>query len=257
MHNNKFWKAFAALFLLGPLVYLLVYGVAIQWIFPQLLPSLSLNNWKQLFNGSQGLGGSLGLSLLLSSVMASVSSILAFFTSRYLSYGAHSRHWQNLAYLPFALSPVVYAVSIHFYFNYLGLSASIIGVMLSQLFLLYPYSVILFSTFWSPKVKAYEQAIATIGGGRWMQWKHGVWPLAKNVFAFSWIQTFLISWFDFGMTQYIGVGKVKTLTLQVFQLVSEANPYLAAVAGGLLVLPPLLLLYINKKFLVQRAFSRV
>lgn len=257
MIGARFLKAFSAVFLLGPLVYLAVYALAEQWVFPALFPAFTLSHWSSLFKGTQGLTGSLGLSLLLSSFMATVSSILAFFTSRYLSYSKRSDRWQNLAYLPFALSPIVYAISIHFYFNYLGLSASIVGVMLAQLFVLFPYSIILFSTFWNPQVVAYEQAVATLGGNGFMQWKHGVWPLARNIFAFSWVQTFLISWFDFGMTQYIGVGKVKTLTLQVFQLVSEANPYLAAVAGCLLVLPPLLLLYFNKKFLVNKALSRV
>jgi len=57
------------------------------------------------------------------------------------------------------------------------------------------------------------------------------------------------------MTQYIGVGKVKTLTIQVFQLVSEASPYLAAVSGCLLVIPPFILFYVNKKFLINSAFS--
>jgi len=255
MPKSRLWKLIIAPFLIGPVVYLLVYSIAGSWVYPLLFPEWTLTHWKHLLTGSNELLGSTGLSLLMSTIMASVSTVLAFFTSRYISLSRNAIFWQNLAYLPFALSPIVYAVCIHFYFNYLELSASVAGVMLAQLFLLYPYSVILFSTFWNKQVHEYQKMVATLGGNSLMQWKHGIWPFAKAVVAFSWVQTFLISWFDFGMTQYIGVGKVKTLTIQVFQLVSEASPYLAAVSGCLLVIPPFILFYVNKKFLINSAFS--
>ncbi|MDX1591815.1 MAG: hypothetical protein R3283_07625, partial [Balneolaceae bacterium] len=60
-----------------------------------------------------------------------------------------------------------------------------------------------------------------------------------------------ISWFEYGLTQFIGVGKVQTLTVMVYRYVSEANPYLAALAGVLLILPPITLLLINRKYLLQ------
>jgi putative spermidine/putrescine transport system permease protein len=57
----------------------------------------------------------------------------------------------------------------------------------------------------------------------------------------------LISWFEFGFTNFIGVGKVQTLTIKVYQFVLEANPYLAALASCLLLFPPILLLWRKKK----------
>ena len=54
-------------------------------------------------------------------------------------------------------------------------------------------------------------------------------------------QTFLISWFQYGLTLLVGSGKVETLPLKVYDYVSEANLGYAAVAGCLLVLPPVLL----------------
>lgn len=255
MLKSKVWKILALPVLVGPLVYLLVYSIAGNWVYPLIVPEWTFAHWKSVLNGSNGLLGSAQLSILLSSLIASLSTALAFFTSRYISLSSRATSWNNLAYLPFALSPIVYAICIHFYFNFLGLSASVPGVMLAQLFLLYPYSVILFSTFWNKQIHDYQKMVSTLGGNTIAQWKHGIWPFAKKVVAFSWVQTFLISWFDFGMTQYIGVGKVKTLTIQVFQLVNEANPYLAAVSGCLLILPPFLMLYINKKFLINSAFS--
>ena len=47
----------------------------------------------------------------------------------------------------------------------------------------------------------------------------------------------------------IGTGKVKTLTLSVFKFINEANVFYAAFASVLLVIPPMLLVYLNKKML--------
>jgi len=239
----------------GPVLFILVYSLSSQWLFPRIWPEFTIDHWQGMLLGKSGILKSLGLSLALSAFMGILSTGLGFITSRYLFYGTKGGLWLRLAYLPFALSPIIYAISIHFYFNTIGLSASVPGVMLAQLFILYPYSIILFSTFWNARVLGFEQMVATHGGSRIAQWKHGIWPLARQVVILSLIQCFLISWFDFGMTQYIGVGKVKTLTIQVYQMVNEANPYMAAVASSLLLIPMLILLYVNRLFVLNKAYS--
>ena len=74
------------------------------------------------------------------------------------------------------------------------------------------------------------------------------WPLLRTAL----FQTFLLSWFDFGLTNLLSVGKVRTLTVQVFTYVGEANAQLAAVASLLLLLPPALLLWANKSALLRK-----
>ena len=49
----------------------------------------------------------------------------------------------------------------------------------------------------------------------------------------------------------IGGGAVKTLPLKVYDFVFEANPAYAALASCLLVVPPVVLLWINKRFLFK------
>lgn len=60
-------------------------------------------------------------------------------------------------------------------------------------------------------------------------------------------QIFVFSWFDFGLTQVIGQGRVSTLSLTVWQYLAEADPYIAAAGSCLLLLPPALLMLINEK----------
>ncbi|MFT6749600.1 MAG: putative spermidine/putrescine transport system permease protein, partial [Flavobacterium sp.] len=52
-----------------------------------------------------------------------------------------------------------------------------------------------------------------------------------------------------GLTRIIGAGKIKTLTLSVFKYINEANVFYSALASCLLIIPPMLLIYINKKVL--------
>ncbi len=61
-------------------------------------------------------------------------------------------------------------------------------------------------------------------------------------------QTFLISWFQYGLTLLIGAGKVQTLPIKVYDYVNEANIFYAAMASCLLILPPAALLWVNKRF---------
>ncbi|MBC8152197.1 MAG: hypothetical protein H7Z72_04740, partial [Bacteroidetes bacterium] len=81
-------------------------------------------------------------------------------------------------------------------------------------------------------------------------------PLARPLLTTCLFQTFLIGWFDFGLTNFLSVGKVRTLTVQVFTYVREANSRLAAVASLLLILLPAILLWINKAVIVPRTVIR-
>ena len=99
---------------------------------------------------------------------------------------------------------------------------------------------------------SFEQLISTLGGNTWQAYTRVLFPMAKGAIMTCFFQIFLISWFEYGLTALVGVGKVQTLTLKVFQYVNEANIFFAALASCLLVFPPLLLLWLNKRFVFSR-----
>jgi putative spermidine/putrescine transport system permease protein len=78
-------------------------------------------------------------------------------------------------------------------------------------------------------------------------------PVSKPVLLLCFFQTFLISWFEYGLTSVIGLGQVRTLTIALYQYIGEANQYVAALAGCLVCLPPLLLLWLNQRYVYQAA----
>jgi len=248
-----FWSKMLALTLLFPVAYLLILSIAAQWIFPSVFPDgLTFERWTRLLSGGDDLLGSLLLSLGIALSVATISTLAGFYTSKQLAYHPKRSLWMWLSYFPFVLSPVIYAAVLYFYFIRMDLAGNFTGVILAQLLIAYPYSVILFSGFWSDRMHQIEQLVQTLGGGRWQTYRRVLLPMAQGLLLVCFFQTFLISWFEYGLTTIIGVGKVQTLTLKVFQYINEANFYNAALASSLLVLPPIILLYFNKKYLFQK-----
>ncbi|MDZ7682823.1 MAG: ABC transporter permease subunit [Fodinibius sp.] len=251
--TQSFWGKVLALTLLFPVAYLLVLSLASRWIFPSVFPdALTLNRWTQLLSGGDALFGSLLLSLGIALSVATISTLAGFYSSKQLAYHPRRNLWMRLSYFPFVLSPVIYAAVLYFYFIRLDLAGNFAGVILAQLLIAYPYSVILFSGFWSDRIRQIEQLVQTLGGSRWQTYRRALFPMARGLLLVCFFQTFLISWFEYGLTTIIGVGKVQTLTLKVFQYINEANFYNAALASSLLVLPPIILLYFNKKYLFKK-----
>ncbi len=144
---------------------------------------------------------------------------------------------------------------LNYYFLQIGISGTLLGVMAAQLMITLPYAVIFFHGYWSHDIRNLENLVATMGGSFIQKVKHGILPSAKGLLVICFFQCYLISWFEYGLTQFIGIGKVETLTIMVYRFVSESNPYLAAVSGTLLIVPPIVLLFANRKFIFQKGWS--
>ncbi|MFN7119144.1 MAG: ABC transporter permease [Saprospiraceae bacterium] len=246
-------KSFIIFILFIPFIVLLTLSLGRNWQYPSILPAVwTLENWRVLVAGSNDLNSSLVLSLTISLSMAAAVTVASFITSKHIAFSRWRERWLLLAYAPYVFAPVILAACLQFFFLKFGLSGSIYGVLLAQLFITYPFGVILFSGFWNAEMRAMEQLVATLGGNSLQTYVKVLLPIAKNALLICFFQTFLISWFEYGLTVIIGVGKVQTLTVKVFQYVNEANIFYAALASCLLVFPPILLLWVNKKFVFTK-----
>ncbi|WP_138431017.1 ABC transporter permease [Fodinibius saliphilus] len=248
-----FWARLLSAIFIFPVAYLLLLSFAEIWLFPNTLPtSLTIDRWHALFTERNNLFSSLLLSLTVAITVATLATLSGFYTSKQIAYHRSRKLWMRLSYFPFVLAPVIYAAVLYYYFIELNLAGSLLGVIVGHLLIAFPYSVILLSGFWSNHTQKIEQLVQTLGGNRWQTYKDVFFPMAQGLLVVCFFQTFLISWFEYGLTTIIGVGKVQTLTLKVFQYINEANFYNAALASSLLVLPPVILLYFNKKYLFQK-----
>jgi len=244
----KYTYAFAVLF---PLVFLLGLSLSQYWQFPEVLPqNWSFQHWRNSLFQQGDILESLLLSLGLSLTLASLVSVFAFFFSKYIAYSQYRQLFMRLTLVPYILSPVVLAVIFQYYFTVANLSGHFIGVLVAQLFFALPFGIVIFNNFWNEKLKAIEQLSFTLGASPQQSLFQVILPLSKPAIVLCFFQSFLVSWFEYGLTQFIGLGKVKTLTVMVFNFINEANIFYAALACVLLILPPIILLYLNKKALI-------
>lgn len=244
---SRFTKIALIGLILFPFAFLLMLSVGRQWPYPAVFPEQwSLGNWQLVLGGSEGLGNSVLLSVLLSLSVATLSTGLSFWVSRHIAYHPKREAWLSLAYFPYVFAPVILAACLQFFFIVAGLYGTFGGVLLAQLFITFPYGVIFFSSFWNERLRSMEELVKTLGGSTLQAYAKVLVPVAKGALMTCFFQLFLISWFEYGLTNLIGVGKVPTLTLRVFQYVNEANIFLAALASCLLILPPVALLWLNR-----------
>lgn len=249
---KKLLKIGFAVAVLFPFAFLLALSFGQNWRFPAVLPATwTTDNWHFLLAAQSDLGQSLLRSLGISVGIATVATGLGFFTAKHIAYHRLRARWLTVAYFPYVFAPVILAATLQFYFIRLGLAGKVGGVLLAQLFIVYPFGVILFTGFWNERMRAMEQLSATLGGNGWQTFRRVLLPAAKGALLVCFFQTFLISWFEYGLTTLIGVGKVQTLTVKVFQYIGEANIFYAALASVLLVLPPVVLLWVNKQVLFK------
>lgn len=236
-----------------PFVFLFVLSIATRWDFPHLLPSgYSTGRWSGLIQNSAGLLQSLQLSFLIALIVAIVSTIAGFTISHSISLHSKGKYLLFACYFPLALSPVIYSLLLNHFFIILNLSGTFTGVVIAQLIITIPFSILLLSSFWNENIRSLEQVSKTLGSNFTQTFFRVVLPVALPQLLVCFFQTFLISWFEYGLTTIIGVGKVQTLTLKVYQYIGEANIFYAALSSCIIVFPPALFLFINKRFVFSK-----
>lgn len=231
-----------------PALLLWLISLAKGWRFPDLFPPLTLQHWTALTSASM-LGEGLLHSLLLSTTVAIAATMLGFLFSRTIAFHPYRDRWLLLSYLPYVLAPVVLAALLYLFFLRFGWTGTLGGVWLGQFYLAFPYAIILFTSHWNERLRDFQQLATTLGASKRQSYFFVIWPLSKQILLVGLFQTFLIAWFEFGLTSYLGMNKIMTLPVLVYQYIQEANPHLAAVAALLLMIPPALVLWVNKRFL--------
>jgi putative spermidine/putrescine transport system permease protein len=224
-----------------PFLYLLTASVALEWRFPDLLPGVwSGAYWQELFHQHHwwsALGTSTGLAL----AVAVSGATMGLGCARGLSRHPRGHAWIRWCYLPYGFSPVIYACCMQFFYHRSGLAGHWAGVYLAQTILVFPLAVLLLFPYFDEKLKGMEDVSATLGASAWQITRRVLWPMLQGPVRLVFFQLFLISWFDYGICQVIGLGQVRSLTLLVFQYIGEANLAWAALASCIIGVPPLLL----------------
>jgi putative spermidine/putrescine transport system permease protein len=249
--KKTLWILLATLFYL-PFAYLVLLSLATNWRYPLLLPEgFNLETWQYIIQTDSAVGSSFVLSVLLSASVAFLATFFGFFIGKTIATHRLKNIFLTITYFPYAFSPVIYAFCLNFLFMQLNLVGNMEGVVLAQFIITFPFAIILFSNHWSNELLNLESVVLTLGGSPRQAFWRVILPLSKNILLICFFQTFMISWFEYGLTSVIGLGKVQTLTLKTYQFIGESNVYFAALASCLLVFPPLILLWFNRRFVFK------
>ncbi|MGA9607621.1 MAG: hypothetical protein WBR21_11445 [Rouxiella badensis] len=248
------WSAgLADLLCLCPSLFLLVQSLALRWDYPFLFPQrISLQAWQAVL-GSGQLHQSLLLSITASTVVGCFSTTAGFVTSRYVAWHARRPQLLFLAYVPFVISPVILGTCLLHFFIELGIADTLFGIMAGQVIIAYGFAIVFFVRFWNARIRSMQDLVLTLGGNTWSAFRFVLVPVARGPLLVCFCQTFLISWFDYGLAVIIGGGKIPTLTVRLFGFISEANMPVAAVSALFLITPPTLLFWLTRRLLLDPA----
>lgn len=230
------------LFTAAPIAALLYLSLVADWQYPRLISAhFTAQHWVELFTGEGGLAASLWRSLLLALAVALTCTFLGFVFAGFLVLRAGSLRWFQLAVYPYLISPVVLGTMLHFYFVWLGLAGQMAGVFLAQVLFIAPYATLVFYTFWTARKRAIAHECQSLGATVTQLYRRVLVPMARPWIGLCAVQCFLLSWFEYGLTRVVGMGKVQTLTVEVMRYTAEANLHYAAASGVLMFIPPALL----------------
>jgi len=236
-----------------PFVLLPLLSTFTRWNFPNLIPQeWGTDNWSFFFRGQGDIRYSAFITILIAVTTAVIATSVGFFLSRNMIYQKWSSWGVFFSFLPVTISPVLFATILAYYFNVGNLSGSILGVILAQLLIAIPFAIIYFTAFWGSRIRQLEQLSATLGANATTTFRQVVFPIARPFIFVCFFQTFIISWFEYGMTSVIGSGQIQTLTIKVFYYVREASPFMAALSATLLIFPPAILLWFNRQFVFKQ-----
>ena len=150
---------------------------------------------------------------------------------------------------PVLIPGIAVGLGLQLTFLRLGLAGNEIGVTLVHLVPALPYATIILAGVFSNYQPEFEDQARTLGASRLKTWWYVMLPAIRPGLAVAAFFAFLISWHQFVLTLLIGAGRVISLPILVFSLISGGNLQLTSVISLMFILPALLMLLLVSRYL--------
>ena len=239
-----------------PFLPLLIWSVAQGWFFPQLWPQQwTLQHWAAVIAVTSRVGEGILQSLLIGLITTSLSLLVGLPAGRAL--GLLEFRGKALLklvlLLPILVSPLATLMGIQFLLIRLGLSGTLLGVVLVHLMPTIPYMTLVLSSVFANFDPDYDRQARSLGASPWQTFWQVTLPLIAPGVIVGALFAFLISWNEFLLTFFVGGGQVFTLPMVLFTLLQGGNNGLIAAVAITSMIPGLLFLLLASRSLQDEA----
>ena len=148
---------------------------------------------------------------------------------------------------PIIIPPLVSVMGIHVTFIKLGLTGSYIGVALVHLIPSIPYFVLVMAGVFANYGTELEDTARSLGAGPVRVFFLITLPAIAPGLSVALMFTFLISWGQYITTLLIGSGRITTLPIVLFPLLTGPSKANAAAVSLVLVAPALIALFLTAR----------
>ncbi|HVO03671.1 MAG TPA: ABC transporter permease [Candidatus Cybelea sp.] len=228
---------------------------AVGWFPPHVLPaSLSLANWQALFAVPE-LSQAFVTSFTVAVLVTALSLALGFPTSYALARRnlKHRRLIELLVLLPLTLPSVVLATGLGSVFIRLGLSQTLLGVVLAQCIVVMPFTIRILTATLSGVPQDLIDAARNLGAAPSAVARKVLLPMVlPGLFAGA-LLAFVGSLEEFLLSFVVGMPKIQTLPMLLWAYLggrSSIQTY-AAVVSLVLLIPTLAMLFMAERVLKQ------
>ena len=239
-----------------PLIPLAIWSFAHGWFFPDLLPSKwSLKAWTYAFSDTAGVLDSLWLTVGISLAATALSVLVGVPAGRALGlYKFRGKEIVELIILaPVIVPGIAVVLGIHSVFISMGLTNTVLGVILVHLIPTLPYMVLVMSGIFSNYDPAFEDQARSLGASPIKTFWYVTLPAILPGIIVGGLFAFLVSWSQYILTLLIGGGRVVTLPLLLFNFASAGRNDITGAIGIIYILPGILILLLTARHLSGRS----
>ena len=248
----------AALAFMLPIVTAVLWSLVdpdVGWFPPDVVPaSLSLANWDHMLAIPELLE-SLGRSLVIAVLVTLLCAVLGLPTGFSLGRGRarYMRVIEVLVLTPLMMPGIVLAVGLGAMFIRIGLSQTVLGVVLVQTVVILPVTIRIVAATARAIPGDLLDAARNLGAGSFAVGRHVVVPLLIPGILAAALLSFIGSLEEFLLSFVVGMPKVQTLPMLLWAYLGGRSAILsyAAVVALVLLVPALVVLAVVERFLKQ------
>lgn len=244
------------LLIILPLIPMIMWAFSERWLFPTLIPeNLSLRPWVSAFRAGSNVFPAFRNSLLIALFVTFTSICIGIPAGR--AFGLYSFRLKSLAQF-FILAPSIIpglavTMGMHVVFIRIGLSNSLIGVILVHLLKTIPYMTIALTGVFANYDPQFEEQARVLGAGRAKTFFLITLPAISPGIITGGLFAFIISWSEYIMTVLIGGGRVITMPLLLFSFVGSGDNGMTSALGIIFLLPTIVILIFSAKYLSKNS----